>query len=65
MRITGEREVALKTITYGLSMRVQPSAIEDGGQMRIRLAVEIADTRLNGLVVDGIVGPHTWRVLRG
>jgi type III secretion protein C len=53
-RITGEREVALKTITYGLSMRVQPSAIEDGGQMRIRLAVEIADTRLNGLVVDGI-----------
>ncbi|MGK6325162.1 type III secretion system outer membrane ring subunit SctC [Sphingomonas sp. DT-51] len=53
-RITGEREVALKTITYGLSMRVQPSAIEDGSVMRIRLAVEIADTRLNGLVVDGI-----------
>ncbi|WP_375402159.1 type III secretion system outer membrane ring subunit SctC [uncultured Sphingomonas sp.] len=53
-RITGEREVALKTITYGLSMRVQPSAIEDGGQMRIRMAVEIADTRLNGMVVDGI-----------
>ncbi|SOB86445.1 type III secretion protein C [Sphingomonas guangdongensis] len=53
-RITGEREVALKTITYGLSMRVQPSAIEDGGEMRIRMAIEIADTRLNGLVVDGI-----------
>ncbi len=53
-RISGEREVALKTITYGLSMRVQPSAIEDGGEMRIRMAVEIADTRLNGMVVDGI-----------
>ena len=53
-RIAGEREVALKTITYGLSMRVQPSAIEDGGEMRIRMAIEIADTRLNGLVVDGI-----------
>lgn len=53
-RITGEREVALKTITYGLAMRVQPSAIEDGGEMRIRMAVEIADTRLNGMVVDGI-----------
>jgi type III secretion protein C len=53
-RIVGEREVALKTITFGLSMRVKPSAIEDGGQMRIRMAIEISDTRLNGLVVDGI-----------
>lgn len=53
-RIVGEREVALKTITFGLSLRVKPSAIEDGGAMRIRMAVEIADTRLNGLVVDGI-----------
>lgn len=53
-RINGELSGGVKRLTYGLSMRVQPSAIEDGGQMRIRMAVEISDTRLNGLVVDGI-----------
>lgn len=61
-RLQGEREVALYPISYGLSMRVRPSAIEDGGELRIRMDIEIEDTRLNGNVVDGIPVPSGPRV---
>lgn len=61
-RLQGEREVALYPISYGLSMRVRPSAIEDGGELRIRMDIEIEDTSLNGNVVDGIPVPSGPRV---
>lgn len=54
IRLQGEREVDALSFNYGLIMRIRPAAIEDGGEMRIRMQVEIADTSLNGLVVDGI-----------
>ncbi len=54
VRLQGEREVDALSVNYGLVMRIRPAAIEDGGEMRIRMQVEISDTNLNGMVVDGI-----------
>ncbi|WP_379553644.1 secretin N-terminal domain-containing protein [Qipengyuania sp. DGS5-3] len=54
VRLQGEREVDAFSVNYGLAMRIRPSAIEDGGDMRIRMQLEISNTELNGLVVDGI-----------
>ena len=54
VKLEGEREVDAFAVNYGLAMRVRPSAIEDGGDMRIRLQIEISDTQLNGGVVDGV-----------
>ena len=54
VKLEGEREVDAFSVNYGLAMRIRPSAIEDGGDMRIRLQLEISDTQLNGLVVDGV-----------
>ncbi|MEL6877327.1 MAG: secretin N-terminal domain-containing protein, partial [Pseudomonadota bacterium] len=54
VRLQGEREVDAFSVNYGLAMRIRPAAIEDGGDMRIRMQIEISDTQLNGLVVDGI-----------
>jgi type III secretion protein C len=54
VRLQGEREVDALSVNYGLVMRIRPAAIEDGGEMRIRMQVEISDTSLNGMVVDGI-----------
>lgn len=54
VKLEGEREVDALTVSYGLAMRVTPSAIEQDGQMRIRMDIEISDTQLNGMVVDGV-----------
>lgn len=54
VKLQGEREVDAFSVNYGLAMRIRPSAIEDGGEMRIRLQLEISDTQLNGGVVDGV-----------
>ena len=54
VKLEGEREVDAFSVNYGLAMRIRPSAIEDGGDMRIRMQLEISDTSLNGLVVDGV-----------
>lgn len=54
VKLEGEREVDAFSVNYGLAMRIRPSAIEDGGEMRIRLQLEISDTQLNGGVVDGV-----------
>ena len=54
VKLVGEREVDALSVNYGLAMRVTPSAIEDGGEMRIRMDIEISDTQLNGMVVDGV-----------
>ncbi len=54
VKLEGEREVDAFSVNYGLAMRIRPSAIEDGGEMRIRLQLEISDTQLNGGIVDGV-----------
>ncbi|MGB3471679.1 MAG: secretin N-terminal domain-containing protein [Erythrobacter sp.] len=54
IRNQSERVANAFAINYGLAMRIRPSAIEDGGDMRIRMQVEISDTSLNGMVVDGV-----------
>lgn len=54
VRLQSERAVDALALNYGLAMRIRPSAIEDGGEMRIRMQVEVSDTSLNGVVVDGV-----------
>jgi type III secretion protein C len=54
LRLQSERAVDALALNYGLAMRIRPSAIEDGGEMRIRMQVEVSDTSLNGVVVDGV-----------
>ena len=54
LRLQSERAVDALSLNYGLAMRIRPSAIEDGGEMRIRMQVEVSDTSLNGVVVDGV-----------
>lgn len=54
VRLEAERAVDALSLNYGLAMRIRPSAIEDGGDMRIRMQIEISDTSLNGVVVDGV-----------
>jgi type III secretion protein C len=54
LRLQSERAVYALSLNYGLAMRIRPSAIEDGGEMRIRMQVEVSDTSLNGVVVDGV-----------
>ncbi|KWV92078.1 secretin N-terminal domain-containing protein [Erythrobacter sp. YT30] len=54
IRNQSERVANAFAINYGLAMRIRPSAIEDGGDMRIRMQIEISDTSLNGMEVDGV-----------
>lgn len=53
-RVAGDRQVDLFPITAGLIMRVNPSVLYDGGELRTRLAIDIIDGSPSGLVVDGI-----------
>ena len=62
IRNQAERFASAFAINYGLSMRIRPSAIEDGGDMRIRMNLEISDTSLNGLIVDGVPTPAGPRI---
>ena len=41
-------------MTAGMVMRVNPSILYDGGELRTRMAIEILDGSPTGLVVDGI-----------
>ena len=53
-RVAGDRQVDLFPITAGLIMRVNPSVLYDGGELRTRLAIDIVDGSPSTLVVDGI-----------
>jgi type III secretion protein C len=53
-RVAGDRQVDLFPITAGLIMRVNPSVVYDGGELRTRMAIDIIDGSPSGLVVDGI-----------
>ena len=53
-RVAGDRQVDLFPITAGLVMRVNPSVLYDGGELRTRMAIDIVDGSPSGLVVDGI-----------
>jgi type III secretion protein C len=53
-RVAGDRQVDLFPITAGLIMRVNPSVMYDGGELRTRLAIDIVDGSPSGLIVDGI-----------
>jgi type III secretion protein C len=53
-RVAGDRQVDLFPITAGLIMRVEPSVVYDGGELRTRMNIEITDGSPSGLVVDGI-----------
>ncbi len=54
VRVAGDRQVDLFPITAGLIMRVKPSVLYDGGELRTRLTIDIADGAPSGLIVDGI-----------
>jgi type III secretion protein C len=54
VRVAGDRQVDLFPVTAGMVMRVNPSVLFDGGELRTRLAIEILDGSPTGLIVDGI-----------
>ena len=54
VRVAGDRQVDLFPVTAGMEMRVNPSVLFDGGELRTRLQIEILDGSPSGLVVDGI-----------
>ncbi len=56
VRVAGDRQVDLFPITAGLIMRVNPSVLYDGGELRTRMAIDIADGSPGGPIVDGIPG---------
>ncbi len=62
VRVAGERDAELYPITVGMVMRVTPSVVYDGGELRTRLAIEIQDGSPSGLVVDGIPGVKRSRI---
>jgi type III secretion protein C len=56
VKVAGDRQVDLFPITAGLIMRVKPSVLYDGGELRTRLAIEIADGSPGGPIVEGVPG---------
>jgi type III secretion protein C len=54
VRVAGDRQVDLFPVTAGMVMRVNPSVLFDGGELRTRLSIEILDGAPSGLIVDGI-----------
>lgn len=54
VRVAGDRQVDLFPVTAGMVMRVNPSILFDGGELRTRLSIEILDGSPTGLIVDGI-----------
>lgn len=54
VRVAGDRQVDLFPVTAGMVMRVNPSVLFDGGELRTRLSIEVLDGSPTGLVVDGI-----------
>lgn len=56
VRVSGERDARLFEVRYGTILRVTPSVLADGGELRTKLQVVIEQGRLNATVVDGIPG---------
>ncbi len=54
VRVAGDRQVDLFPVTSGMVLRVNPSVLSDGGELRTRLVIEVVDGSLTGLVVDGL-----------
>ena len=54
VRVAGDRQVDLFPVTAGMVMRVNPSILFDGGELRTRLSIEVLDGSPTGLIVDGI-----------
>ena len=54
VRVAGDRQVDLFPVAAGMVMRVNPSILFDGGELRTRLSIEILDGSPTGLIVDGI-----------
>jgi type III secretion protein C len=54
VRVAGDRQVDLFPVTAGMVMRVNPSVLFDGGELRTRLSIEILDGSPTGLIVDSI-----------
>jgi type III secretion protein C len=54
VRVAGDRQVDLFPVTAGMVMRVNPSILYDGGELRTRMSIEILDGSPTGMVVDGI-----------
>jgi type III secretion protein C len=56
VRVSGERDARLFEVRYGTILRVTPSVLADGGELRTKLQVVVEQGRLNATVVDGIPG---------
>ena len=54
IRLSSEYDTDLRTLSYGLSVRVKPSIINEDNQLRVRMDVNFRDTSLTSQEVDGI-----------
>lgn len=54
IRLSSEYDTDLRTLSYGLSVRVKPSIINEDNQLRVRMDINFRDTSLTSQEVDGI-----------
>lgn len=60
VRVAGERQADLFTVTYGLDMRVTPTIVGPSDEQAVKLAVSISDGNSSGQTVDSI--PSVTRI---
>lgn len=53
-KIEGKNYADLRTLSYGLSVRIKPSIVNEPNQLRVRMDIAFRDTTLTNQSVDGI-----------
>lgn len=53
-KLESERATDLKTLNYGLSVRLKPAIVNETNNLRVRMNVSFRDTTLTSQAVDGI-----------
>lgn len=53
-KIEGKNYADLRTLSYGLSVRIKPSIVNEPNQLRVRMDIAFRDTTLTNQNVDGI-----------
>lgn len=53
-KLEGKNYADLRTLSYGLSVRIKPSIINEPNQLRVRMNIAFRDTTLTSQSVDGI-----------
>ncbi len=53
-KLQGEYNTDLRTLSYGLSVRIKPAIVNERDQLRVRMDINFKDTTLTNQTVDGI-----------